>query len=99
MRTRWIVDLKVKIKESEKGNRYLDLTREQKTMKHKSDGDTNCNRCVRNNPPSFGQGTRRLRNQKVSRDHRDYSIIKISQNIEKSWADLLSLKLQWKTIS
>ena len=33
----------VKLKESEKREKYLDLTRElKKTMEHKSDGDTNC---------------------------------------------------------
>ena len=35
---------RVKLKESEKRDKYLDLAREiKKTMKHKSYGDTNCN--------------------------------------------------------
>ena len=35
----------------------------------------------------------------MSRDHSNYSIVEISQNIKKSPGDLLSLRLQWKTIS
>ena len=35
----------------------------------------------------IGEGTGRLRNQRTSRDHQDNSIIKISQNTEKSPGD------------
>ena len=34
---------RVKLKESEKTDKYLDFVRELKTMEHESDGDTNCN--------------------------------------------------------
>ena len=34
---------RVKWKESEKRDKFLDLATELKTMKHESDGDTNCN--------------------------------------------------------
>ena len=48
---------RVKIKESEKRDKYLDLTREikkpQKTVEHDGDGDTNCNRYARNNLESL----------------------------------------------
>ena len=38
---------KVKLKESEKRDKFLDRTRElKKTMEHESDGDTNCNWCT-----------------------------------------------------
>ena len=39
------VDHRVKLKESEKRDKYLDLARElkKKTMKHENDGDTSCN--------------------------------------------------------
>ena len=41
-------DHKVKLKESEKIDKYLDLARElKKTMEDESDGDTNCNWCAR----------------------------------------------------
>ena len=50
-------------------------------------------------PKRIGKGTRRLGNNQTSEDHPNYSIINIDQNAEKTWGDLLSLKLQWKTIS
>ena len=37
--------------------------------------------------------------KETSRDYPYYNIIKIGQNTEKSPGDLLSLKLQWETIS
>ena len=36
---------KVKLKEVEKRDKYLDLASEQKTMEHEGDGDINCNWC------------------------------------------------------
>ena len=35
-----LADHKLKLKESEKRDKYLDLVRKQKTMEHDSDGDT-----------------------------------------------------------
>ena len=53
-------------------------------MKYYGDGDTNCAWCTWNNP----HRNRRLRNQRESRDHPGFSIIKIGQNTEKSPGDL-----------
>ena len=39
----------VKLKESEKRDKYLDFAGEQKTMEHEGDGDTSCNWCIRSN--------------------------------------------------
>ena len=40
------VDHRIKLKENEKKDKYLDLARElKKTVEHESDGDTNCNWC------------------------------------------------------
>ena len=50
-----------------------------------------CGWCIWENPQKFGKRT--------SRDHPEYSIIKIGQNNEKCPGDFLSLKLQWETIS
>ena len=36
------VDHRVKLKENEKKDKYLDLARELKKKEHESDGDTNC---------------------------------------------------------
>ena len=39
-----LVDHRMKIKENEKRNKYLDLARElKKNMEHEGDGDTSCN--------------------------------------------------------
>ena len=57
-------------------------------MEHEGGGDTNCNWCARNNPQMLGKGIGRLRNQTTSRNHPDYTIIKIGQNTEKSPEDL-----------
>ena len=43
-------DHRVKLKESEKRDKYRDLGREQKTIEHEGGGDTNCNWCTQNNP-------------------------------------------------
>ena len=53
-------------------------------MEREGDGDTNCNWCTWNNPQRIDKGPGRLRNQRTSRDHPDYSITKISQNTELS---------------
>ena len=76
----------IKTKESEKKDKYLDLTRELKkrTIEYEGDGDANCNRYTCNNPLITYKGTRRLRNQRTSRDHPNCSIFEISQNTEKS---------------
>ena len=60
-------------------------------MKHEGNGDTNCNWCTQNNRPRIGKGTGRLGNMRKSDDHPLYSIIKISQNSEKSLGNLRRL--------
>ena len=73
-----ITDLWVKMKESEKRYKYVDLARElKKTMEHKSDSKNNYNRSDWHNPQWIGKETRRLRNQRTRSDHPDYSITKI----------------------
>ena len=70
-------------------------------MEHESDGDTNCDWYTRNNPQRIDKGAKRVRNQKISRNHLDYCIIKIGKNTEKSPGDLRRLDVtqtQWKTI-
>ena len=71
----------VKIKESEKKDKYLDLARElKKTMERGGDGDINCNWCTRNNPRKLNKETGRFRNRRTSGDYQDYSVIKIGRN-------------------
>ena len=64
--------------------------------------DTNSNWCCRCSHRRSVTGTVGLRNKRTCGDHRHNNIIEISQNTEKSpgdLTDLLSIKLQWKTIS
>ena len=60
-------------------------------MEQEGDIDTNCNWGAGNNLQRNGKATGRLGNKRTSRDHPDYSIIKIDQNIEKSSGDLRKL--------
>ena len=70
----------------------LGLFRElKKTMEHEGDGDTSYNWCTGNDSQRLGKETRRGGNQKTSRDHQNYSITEIGQNIEKSSGDLSRL--------
>ena len=76
----------VNLKESEKRHKYLDLARElKKTMKQKSDGDTNCN-WYSHKRTSIETGG--LENNSSNGDHPNYSIVEIGQNTEKSPRDL-----------
>ena len=92
-------DLRVKLKESEKKNNYLGLTRDLKKL---------WNRKVTFIPTVIGalckitkkiiKGLEVL-NLKDEYDHPNYCITEISQNTEKTCGGLMSLKLQGKTIS
>ena len=57
-------------------------------MEYESDGDASCHWYTCNNPQRIGKGTKRLRTQRTSRYHLDYSITKIGLNTEKSPGDL-----------
>ena len=86
------VDHRVKLKESEKRDKYQDLARElNKTIEHKNGGDINGNWSALNNHQRIGRGSGGLGNKKTSRDHSEYNIIKISQNTEKSFCDMRRL--------
>ena len=78
---------RVKLKESEKKDKYLDFARELKKL---------WNRKVTVIPIVIGalrinKGAGGFGNKRTSRDHPNYSIIKISQNAEKSPGDLRRL--------
>ena len=90
---------RVKLKENEKKDKYLDLARELKKLEHESDNYTNCDWCFWYSHQRVIKGTGELGNKRTSGDHPNLYIIEDSQNSEKSPGDLLSLKLQWKTIS
>ena len=77
-------DHRVKLNESEKKDKYLDLARELKNVEHESNDYTNYNRCSWYNHRRIIKGTGRLGNKKTNGDHPNYSIIEIGQNTEKS---------------
>ena len=65
-----------------------------KTIEHKSDGDTNCNRCARHSHQKIGKETGRIGNKNTSGDYPNDSTAKISQNTEKSPGNLTRLVTQ-----
>ena len=102
---------RVKLKESVKKDKYLNLARElKKTRKHESDGDTNCYWCARYSHQRIDTGTGGLGNRRTRGDHPNYSIVEIGQNTKKSPGDLRrltvtqtpmsndQLTLVWKTL-
>ena len=85
-------DHRVKLKESEKRDKYLDFARElKKTMKHEGDSDTNCYWCTWNSYQKISKWTGGHGNIKTSGDHPNYGIIKNDENTEKSPGDLRRL--------
>ena len=60
-------------------------------MENESDGDTNCYRCTRYSHQRIGIGTGGIGNKRTSGDYLNDSIVKISQNTEKSPGDLRRL--------
>ena len=44
-------------------------------MEHESGDDTNCNWYARNDPQKFGEEAGRDGNRRMSKNHRDYSIV------------------------
>ena len=87
-------DHKIKLKESEKKNKYLDLTRKlKKTVEHESDVHTNYNVYSWYSHQRINKWTGGLGNKRTSRNHSKYCIIKIGQNTEKSHGDLRRLPI------
>ena len=75
-------DHRVKLKESEKRDEYLDLASERKkqnkkkqTIEHEGDSGTNCNWCTWNNHQRIGKGTGRFGNKRTSVYHLNDSLI------------------------
>ena len=78
-------DYRVKLKESEKRDKNLDLDRElKKKMEHESDGDTKCNWRARYTHQGINEGSAGLGNERTSRDHPNCSIIEESWRLEES---------------
>ena len=89
-----------------KGKRKIStwtLLGNRKTLEHGRDGNTTCNWYAWYSHKTIGKGSGGIENKGTSGDHLNYGTFKISQYIEKSLGDLskfvLSVRLQWKTIS
>ena len=93
-------DHRIKLKECEKRDKYLNLARElKKTMEHEGDNYINCDWCFWHGNKRIIKGPGEFGSRRMSGDHPNNSITENGQNTEKSPRDLLSLNLQWKTIS
>ena len=93
-RTRKIIDFavpadhRIKLKECEKRDKYLDLARElKKTVEHAGDNYTNCNWCDWNINKRIAKGTRGLGSWRTNGDHPNDSIVENGQNTKKSPGD------------
>ena len=62
-------------------------------MEHEGDDDTSCNWYTRSNPQKLTKKIERLINQRTSRDHPEYGIMKIDRNTKKSPGDLKRLAI------
>ena len=83
-------DHRIKLKEIEKKDKYLDLAWElKKTVEYEGDDYTNCNWCSWYNHQRIGKGIGGLGNNRTSGDHPNYYIIEIGQNTEKNPGDLM----------
>ena len=60
-------------------------------MEYEGDGYTVCNWRAWNGRQRLGKQAKRVENQRTNRDHPNYSINQIGQNIEKSRGDLKRL--------
>ena len=96
-------DHRVKLKECEKKDKYLDLARElKKAMEHESDEFTNCDWCFWHSNKRIIKGCGGFGSWRTSGDHPNDSNTEDSQNTEKSPRNLRRLavtQIQWKTIS
>ena len=99
-------DHRAKLKESEKKDKYLALARElKKTVEHESDVYINYNWCSWYSYQKITKRTGGFGNKRTSGDYSNYCIVeillrttRILRRVLETWRDLLSFRLQWKTI-
>ena len=87
-------DHKVKIKESEQINKYLDIGTKKDYIKHEGDCDTNTSWNTWNGPKRNLKVIGTIGNQRKNRDYSGYNIVEIGLKTEKNSGD--SKRLQWK---
>ena len=85
-------DHRIKLKEYEKKDKYLDLSRElKKTMEHEGDNYNNHDWCFWYSHQRFIKGTGGFGGRRTTGNHPNYNIIENGQNTEKSAVDLRRL--------
>ena len=82
---------RVKLKDSEKRDMYLDLARELKKLWNMKATVIPINISALVSHQRIGTGTGRLGNKRTSGDHPNYRIVEIGQNTKKSPGDLRRL--------
>ena len=87
---------RVKPRESEKGDNYID----RENYRYENEGYTTCIRCTRYSHQKIGKWTGGLGNNKNSGDYPNCSIVEIGKNSQKSSGDLREPlpKAGWKTL-
>ena len=75
-----MTDYRVKIKESEKIDKYLEFARELKKngVNHEDDDDTNCNWYTWDDPKRLWRKTEGIGNQRKNWHHPDLSLVEIN---------------------
>ena len=93
------VDHRIKLKECEKRDKYLDLARElKKTMEHEGDNYTNCDWCLWRGNSRIIKGPGRFGVETIQTTAL-LKTVRILRRVLETWGDLLSLIFQWNTIS
>ena len=88
------VDQRIKLKDSEKKDKYCDLAKElKKTAEHESNVYTNYNWCSWYSHQMIIKATGGLGNKRTRGDHLNYYTIEIGQNTEKSPGELRRLSV------
>ena len=89
-------DHRIKLKESEKKDKYLDLAKElKKTMEHEGDDYTSRDWCIRYKYLRTIKGTEGLESWRTRGDGPNYSIVENGQNTERSPGDLRRLAVTY----
>ena len=78
-----LADHRVKLKESEKKDMYLDLARELKKQEHESDYYTNCNWCSWYSHQRIGKRTRGLGNERKSGDRPNQALLRSTRILRR----------------
>ena len=82
-------DHRVKLKENEEKNKYLDLARElKKTVEHENSVYSYYNWCSWQSHQRINKRTLGIGNKRISKDYSNYCIIEIGQSIKKRLGDL-----------